>query len=467
MRLRAEMGVPLVRRMTFSQQFLLFGLIVLLAGMLTIGLWVQSEIRRVFTARTAAVTALYVDSFMAHHVQALDEGVDLDAASVAQLDDHLGATSLGQDFVTVKVWRRDGTIAYSTADGLVGRTFELDDDLERAFQGEVVSRITDLSEPSNEVERLIADSLIETYAPISLLGTDETVAVAEFYQRPDALVADIGRTQRRGWLIIMGATAGMYLMLVGLARRASKLIESQRTELEGNVSRLSNLLNQNEQLQERMRGAAGRVTALNEAYLHRISADLHDGPAQNVALALLRMEDQGNGDRPQPGEPEMETIRSALETALTDLRSIAAGLRLPEVETLSPVDAALQVVHDFERVAGAKVDVRWTDMPETAPLSVKITMFRVLQEGLANSYKHAGNASRRVAMTTANGHIVLDIADDGPGFDPGVGLRDDALGLQGMRERVEMLGGSFDVTSALGEGTRLRALLPLQRAGRG
>ena len=448
--------------MTFSGQFLLFSLVVLFAGMITIGLWVQREIRQVSIARTAEVTALYVDSFVAHHVQDLDDNTGLDGASARELDEHLKGTALGQGFVTVKLWARDGTILYSTNQELVGQAFRTDDDLRRAFGGEVVSRISDLSEPEHEQERLMADSLIETYAPIYLSGTAEAVAVVEFYQRPDALLSDIRSAQGRGWLIVAAATVVMYLMLVGLARHASRLIQSQRHELEDNVAWLSDLLTQNRALQERMRGAAGKVTALNERYLHRVSADLHDGPAQNVALAKMQVEALDNTTYSGSEVPDLTTIGSALGAALTDIRLISRGLRLPEIGNLSPADAARRAVRAFEQTSRTDVEIEFGDLPDHAPLSVKITLYRVLQEALANSYKHASGATCTVTMTATETDLALEIADDGPGFDPGATPRDGSLGLEGMSERVEVLGGSFEITSAAGQGTRVRVCLPLQ-----
>ncbi len=452
--------IPFGRGMTFSRQFLLFGLLVLVIGMLTIGLWVQHEINRVFIARTAATTALYVESFVSHHVQSLETRSELDAADSVALDEHLRETPMGTGLVAVKLWTRQGTIAYSTNKDLVGLTYPLSEDLNLALSGEVISRISDLSGPQHERERVMADKLLETYTPIFLVGTEEPIAVAEFYQRPDALLNDIRNAQIRGWLIIATATLVMYLTLFGLARRATNLIRSQRQELEGNVARLSGLLGQNRKLQRRMQGAAGRVTALNEEYLHRISADLHDGPAQNIALAMLRLEALENGERPRSGD--LATINSALDSALAEVRSIAKGLRLPEVDTISAVDTARSIVRSFERTTQTDVALQINDLPDDIPLSAKITVYRVLQEALANSFKHAPGASRRVEIAAGDHMLTLEVEDNGPGFDSEQRPRPGSLGLIGMRERVEMLGGEFELMTAPDEGTRIRIRLPLE-----
>jgi signal transduction histidine kinase len=359
-------------------------------------------------------------------------------------------------------------VLYSPNEALIGQTFETHSELAQAFAGGIVSEVSDLSKPENVYERQLWDSLIETYAPVRLEGNDQVVAVAEFYQKPDALLADIRRAQVRSWLFVGAATLVMYLLLVGIVHRVSNIIESQRAELEGNVTRLRGLLAQNRDLQDRMQTAAGSTTALNEQYLHRISADLHDGPAQDVALALLRMEGLGaalrhdrNAADGSAGFEDLNTVRSSLDSALADLRSIARGLRLPEIENLTPTDTALGVVRDFERATDTRVEFRHEGVPTKAPLPVKITIYRVLQEALANSFKHANGASQTVTMTSNGADLNLEVTDDGPGFDSQTGLGDGSLGLTGMRERVEMLGGRFDITTSTPSGTRVQICLPL------
>jgi signal transduction histidine kinase len=466
------MKVSTFERLSLPGRFLLFSLLVLLTGMVTIGLWIQHEIGEAVTHRTAEVTALYVNSFVSPHLQSLTETSPLEPHAVEAFDELLDGTALGRDIVAFKIWAADGTVLYSANPGLIGQNFDTRGQLAEAFAGSLVSEVSDLSKPENVYEAQSWDSLIETYTPVRLSDTGDIVAVAEFYQRPDSLLSDIRRAQVRSWLFVGAATVIMYLLLAGNVRRVGNIMKSQQDALEGNVNRLRDLLSSNKKLQDRMREAAGKTTALNEKYLHRISADLHDGPAQNVALALLRMEslgdalkeDAGTNDRSREFE-DLSTVQSSLDSALADIRSIAQGLRLPEIEGLAPADTARRVIHDFERVTGKTVEFLSRDVPGWAPLPVKITIYRVLQEALANGYKHAGEANQSVTMTSDGSELSLEIVDDGPGFDSTVALGDETLGLSGMRERVEMLGGRFEVANGAGSGTTVRARLPLALHG--
>jgi len=158
---------------------------------------------------------------------------------------------------------------------------------------------------------------------------------------------------------------------------------------------------------------------------------------------------------------EFRTIHSALQSALEDLRAVSGGLRLPEIDQLSLAETARRAVRDYERKAGLEVAVAVGDVPSEGPLPVKITLYRLVQESLANGFRHGGASGQRVDIMRRDSELVVEVADNGTGFDPRRVADEGHLGLAGMRERVEILGGTFDVQSALGRGTVIRASLPL------
>ncbi|MBM3181744.1 MAG: sensor histidine kinase [Chloroflexi bacterium] len=456
-------------RFNLSRQFLLACFFILLVGMIVIGTWVGWQIEIGVANRTAAITALYVDSFISPHLQSLAYTDKLNVEHLASLDALLTNTSLGQRIVTFKVWGSDGTILYSTNPALIGRKFPITAELAHAFAGEVQTEISDLTEPENEFERGQWSRLIETYAPVRKVGTSTVVAVSEFYQMTEDLEREVRAAQMRSWLVVSAATIAMYLLLTGLVGRASNTIVFQQSELRDKVAQLSTMLMQNEQLHNRVSRAAARTTALNERFLRRIAADLHDGPGQDLALALLRIDELAEVCaacmvpivKRRAASDDFSTIQSALRTALADMRAILAGLRLPEIGKLSITETAERAVRDYERKTNAAVGLTVSDVPVEAPLSVKITLYRILQESLANGFRHADGAGQRVNIAGKEGQLIVEISDDGPGFKKRDVLADDHLGLVGMRERVEILGGTFELESAQNNGTLIRASLPL------
>jgi signal transduction histidine kinase len=254
-------------------------------------------------------------------------------------------------------------------------------------------------------------------------------------------------------LIIGALGIALYAVTAGVVKRASNTIEQQRNRLQEQVAELATL-------HERVLQAASRTTTLNEQALRRISADLHDGPSQVLALASLRMEALARvcGD-----DPDYTIVHDALRDALKEVRAISSGLRLPELEVVPVHDILDRALGDHERRTGTWIEREYERLPARVPLAVKIALVRTLQEALSNATRHARGADVVVRCWGQGGHLYMEVADNGPGFEMSAAPASDAghLGLAGMRERAELLGGSFSVRTAPGAGTTVRACWPL------
>ena len=226
------------------------------------------------------------------------------------------------------------------------------------------------------------------------------------------------------------------------------------------VLTLHKLLEQNEVLRSRLVLAATRSTTLNEKSLRRLSAELHDGPAQDLGFALLKLDsDQLHAAQ----NKELETIQASIARALGEMRAIASGMCLPELEQLSLKETLLRVINAHKRRSQTEVEFVLEETPEELPLPVKITLYRLVQESLTNAFKHAGGKGQKVHLYTQNLHLQLEISDAGAGFELNASLeQSEGLGLLGMRERVESVGGNFEIESQLGVGTKIKIVLPLQ-----
>lgn len=460
-------------RLSLARQFLVTSFPILIIGMLVIGFWVGETIERGVANRVGGVTGLYVDSFVAPHLQELLHSETLDEAHRAALDALLTETPLGKRIVAFKIWGRDGRVLYSKDADIIGRTFPIGEGLAAALAGNVHSEISNLSELENKFERLKWTRLIETYSPVHADKLGTVLAVAEFYQTTDELTRETRAAQLQSWLVVAGTMLVMYLLIFGLVRRGSQTIDAQRGELSGKVAELSALVAQNAQLHDKVRRAAARTTALNERFLRRISADLHDGPGQDLGVALLRFESLANLCRngPSPAgrsspSDDFRAVHSALQSALTDLRSISTGLQLPEIDLLNVGEVAARAVRDYERKTNAKVRLTTAgDCAEDVSLPVRITLYRLLQESLANGFRHGGGTGQRVDVSIAGGQLNVTVSDSGPGFEPDGVSTEGHVGLAGMRERVEILGGSFQLQTGPGQGTVIHVSLPLQVPG--
>ena len=132
-----------IERLSLAQRFMLGSLIILVAGMAAIGVWVTRQIEAGVVHRTAATTALYVDSLIAAPLQDLAEEEWLSAESVDRLDWLLEDTPLGQEVALFQIWDRDGHIVYSSEPSMVGEQFPIENELAIALAGVVSAEVGD------------------------------------------------------------------------------------------------------------------------------------------------------------------------------------------------------------------------------------------------------------------------------------------------------------------------------------
>lgn len=452
-------------RVSFSRQFLIAGAALLLAGMTVIGSWISRQIESSAVNRTAAIAAVYVESILAGHLRGWSGQGGVDASTRAALDELFLRSPLKKKVLRFKLWDNDGRIAYSSDPAQTGLRFPIGNALAAAFRGSVQSRVSDLADADNLREHMRWPRLLEVYVPLRKRGDDAVVGVAEFYHSTENLGRDIHLAQRKSWLLVVASTLAVFLLLYGLVRRANNLIVEQRRDLQQQLGDLRALLQENERMRARLSEAGAQTTALNEQFLKRVAADIHDGPAQAIALAKMRFDelaDHPDGSpAPSRSAQELATLREALHVALRDLRNIAAGLSVPGIAELSLAETVRRAVRDAERRADRSAELSLAGDADQAPLAVKITLYRVVQESLTNAWRHAGAVTPWVEVGTADGSVAVEIGDRGPGFDPASALASGRLGLAFMRERVRLLGGSFDIDSTPGQGTRIRVRLPL------
>jgi signal transduction histidine kinase len=450
-------------RLSLAQQFMLLSFPILLAGTLFIGHWIGQQVEASVVHRVGGVTALYVDSFIAPHAQALLRSDDLTDADRGAIDALIADTPLGKKIAGLKIWRPDGLVLYSSMPGQTGKHFEIEDGLVAALRGEISSEISERNDLERHGQPL--PRVIETYTPIRAARQGRIIAVAEFYQVPDEVDREAGAAQRQSWMTFAATMLTMYVALFAVVRRGSETIVRQQKDLSEKVAELTALNEQNTALHQRVKRAAERATALNVNFLQRLSADLHDGPGQDLGFALMQLKTV-DSTCPAPDSPRcpagtLAPVRAAVQSALDDLRAISADLQLPDIRHLTLPELVARVVRDYEAKTGSKVQLACSVHDVPASSRIKITLCRVLQESLANAYRHAQGKNCHVTVTGDDDNLAIEVRDEGPGFQPGNGRRHGRLGLAGMRERVEVVGGTFTIQSAAGQGTVVRAALPL------
>lgn len=191
----------------------------------------------------------------------------------------------------------------------------------------------------------------------------------------------------------------------------------------------------------------------------RISREVHDELGQllgGAALSLDRVRTLAEGDE---RAAEVGRAREIVGRAMDAARTVVSELRPRLLDDVGLPAAIEALVRQHEETTG--VDCAWTiDLdPSRVPLPTATVVFRVLQEALSNSARHAGAKNVSVVLDGTDEGLTLEVRDDGVGFAPGApGAR--AFGLRGMQERARSLGGVVNVESEPGAGTRVRLALP-------
>lgn len=449
-----------------TKQFLLAGGIVAAAAMLVVGAFVTSLIEEAVTRNSAATTALYVDSVIAPLLPDMQTTEVLDDTVARALDETLGQGALGNRLLEFRLWRADGTVLYSNEGNIVGKRFELSPELQTAFSGKMVAQLQAQDDFRDETGRAADKPFLEIYNPVLQPWSGEVVAVSEFHEVAHDFQLSLRRARFLTWLAVAGFTLAFFIMLSAIVMRGSRTIENQRSALKQRVDELSALLSQNEILRGRLQQASQRATALNEKLLRRIGADLHDGPAQLLAFASLRLDSDmwmNPSTSNEKRDRELAAIKASLDEAMHEIRTLCNGLVLPQIETASLPEILERCVQAHRQRTGSAVDLSLSDPPDRLSPSAKICIYRFVQEALNNAYRHGGGIGQRVVQSVDGERIRIEVKDGGPGFDPNE-ISSTSLGLAGLRERVESLGGTFELNAAA-PGTVVRMWLDIREIG--
>ncbi|MEX0782364.1 MAG: histidine kinase [Dehalococcoidia bacterium] len=219
--------------------------------------------------------------------------------------------------------------------------------------------------------------------------------------------------------------------------------------------------------------AAQAGIALENAYLleqsqhsaaleerQRLARELHDSVSQalyGIALGARTARKRLDSDPTNLAEP-LDYVLSLAEAGLTEMRALIFELRPDSIETEGLVAALGRQVAATRARYGVAVNAALADEPDV-PVGTKEALYRIAQEAMHNTVKHARATNIDLSLERHNGHLHMHVADDGLGFDP-AGEFPGHLGLRSMRERMVALGGTFEIWSAPGEGTRIKVTAP-------
>jgi signal transduction histidine kinase len=211
---------------------------------------------------------------------------------------------------------------------------------------------------------------------------------------------------------------------------------------------------------ERIRAAEARRAVQDERV--RIARELHDVVAHSVSMVVVQAEAAAVAAEPE-ARAALEAIGETARGALTELRRLLGVLRADDETALAPQPGVgqLDALVGQVRAAGLPVEVRVEGPPQPLPAGVDLSVFRIVQEALTNTLRHAGAAHATVVIRYRDGCVELAVTDDGSGAAEAAGA-DAGHGLVGIGERVTMLGGSLTAGPRPEGGFQVSTRLPIR-----
>ena len=447
------------KRSSLATRFGVAGGVVLVAAALFIGAIVTARIEQSVVRNTAAATALYMESVISPISQQLEASDRLSPTAERALDEVFTNTPLGARVVSYKIWKADGLVVESSDETLIGRRFAPSDGLIAASEGRISAEFDagDTHGEGGPAEDGPDQPLLEIYSPIRAAWSGDVIAVAEFYEQNPQLADDLRDARRSAWLTVAGCGLALGAALYLIVLNGSRTIERQRRDLDARLADLRALSDRNRDLRLRVVEAAGRAATTGEHMLRRIGADLHDGPAQYLAFAALRLDDLYAKQTSDDARAELKGVKGALESAMGEVRAMSRGLTLPDIAGKPIAEAVRRAAEEHRARTGEPVELHLQagDAPWIGQ-AMRICAYRFVQEGLNNAGRHAGGQGLCVEQDLGPDGIIVRVRDSGPGLPSGQRF---GLGLTGLRDRVESLGGTFSVGPAEGGGTELTMTL--------
>lgn len=246
------------------------------------------------------------------------------------------------------------------------------------------------------------------------------------------------------------------------ARLAAKLVKAILCSI-SHKERLSEAMRDN----QRMRALLlNQMIRIQEEERKRISRELHDETSQSLTAVLLGLRALATSIDDETQKMRVLEMRDIVSEALGSVHYMAVRLRPILLDELGIRAAIAKYIETYQKRYNIKVSFISKNIQEGERFfpEIEISVYRIVQEALSNIVKHAEAEKIQVELTYENGLLRLTIQDDGKGFDPDIleeyQVANNSLGIAGMQERTELLGGTFEITSAWKEGTRIAVEIP-------
>jgi two-component system, NarL family, sensor histidine kinase UhpB len=232
------------------------------------------------------------------------------------------------------------------------------------------------------------------------------------------------------------------------------------------IETFNQMVRQQEDDAHRLQALSHRILQAQEEERQRVARELHDEAAQALTSLLVHLRLLERAYTPEQAQERVSELRELTAQALEEVRRVALDLRPKILDDLGLIAALGWRVDEFNAAGDAVATLKVDGIHERLPRTVELVFYRVAQEALNNVARHAAATQVTMTLHRDKEYLMLSVVDNGRGFDdsrpaPQNGATG-GLGLLGIHERMAMVGGSVEILSHPGQGTRLCARLPMK-----
>lgn len=397
-------------------------------------------------ASQSHLAEVYISRFLAPYALDLSRGETRDATQLAEIVALLDPGQRKGSRMAMHIWGVDGSLLFTSTPAADISNHD-DADLKLALTGQVVEMAEEGAQEDGGAP--LPTPYLEIYMPIRSPEGGGVVAVGEIYFDATTILADIRSFERTVMLATGMATIAVLFMLAASAY--------QSEQLRARLAAERRLAIQNEALRKTAEQARLDASRANEETLNLVGAELHDGPVQLLTLAALIPSDR---DTPTPasGVSQSTLIRQAVD----QLRGLAAGLILPEIEELNLNELVTLATDRFRALSETPLRVNCPHTEISIDLPRRICIYRVIQEGLSNASRHGSGGEVALDIKLRDGVLGITIVSPSGGavLPEKSRIPTQQLGLQAMRRRLATFGGSAVLRDG-GNAMTLQVELPI------
>ena len=430
------------RRLPLAYKFTIAGTAFTLIAMVLCSVLTTTFLTDIILERRGGVVSSIVQQILAPSVDDLARGESLDEEAIGRLDAVMRDPMFSAEFPYLDIWVADGSVVYSNTIGTSLGKLPLPAAVMAGFAGRTTTQFSDVDSEDHTLRDFRTD-FIEIYFPLYEKDTNNIVAVAQIREVTTSLDQDLWTLTWSSWLTVAIISCVVMVGLFSVVLEGSRTIERQGRVLSKRLAHSHARAARHRELKAAALSASRSVTELTDKYLRTIGADLHDGPAQSISYAILKLDQLRRRANMSTRSVIVAEIEVILAGSLREIRSIATAMVLPEIADLTLCEVIDRAVDQHVERTGSIITVDNRVEQVHATPEVAVCVYRFIQEGLNNAFQHGIPDGQLVTAVLQAGVLKLSITNDnlsnGSSKHPG----HPGIGLYGLRARVQSIGGKL------------------------